>query len=203
MRITGIDRHDDMPCRNVNEMSEKQVEIPEGVEAVQEGASITVKGPKGELSRDFRHPKVRMELKGSKVKFISDDDRKKTVALLGTFSAHVRNMVGGVTSGWESRLKAVYSHFPMKLAVEGDAVVIQNFMGERSSRRTRIVGQTRVDIKKDEIIVTGIDKEDVGQTAANIEQVTKVTRFDRRIFQDGIYITQKCIPIEDSKGDKR
>lgn len=184
-------------------MSEKQVEIPEGIEARQEGTSITVKGPKGELSRDFRHPKVRTELKGGVVKFLSDDERKKTVALLGTFSAHVTNMVAGVTSGWECKLKAVYSHFPMKLAVEGDAVVIQNFMGERSSRKSRIVGRTKVDIKKDEIIVTGIDKEDVGQTAANIEQVTKVTRFDRRIFQDGIYITQKCMPAEDNKGENQ
>ena len=65
-------------------------------------------------------------------------------------------------------------------------------MGERNPRKARIVGQTKVDIKKDEIIVTGIDKEDVGQTSANIELATKVTGYDRRIFQDGCYITQKC-----------
>ena len=184
-------------------MNEKSVEIPEGIEVRQVGSSVTVKGPKGELSRDFGHPKVKAEVKGSTVKFIADDDRKKTGALLGTFAAHVKNMATGVASGWEVMLKAVYSHFPMKVAVEGDTVVIQNFMGERNSRKSKIVGQTKVEVKKDEVVVTGIDKEDVGQTAANIEQVTKVTKYDRRVFQDGIYITQKCTPITQSEGSDK
>jgi large subunit ribosomal protein L6 len=176
-------------------MSEKKIEIPAGIEVRQEGNTIAVKGPKGELSREFLHPKISTKTKDNQVAFISDDDRKKSVALLGTFAAHLKNMFTGVTSGWEARLKVVYSHFPMKVAVEVDSVIIQNFMGERSPRTSKIVGQTKVDAKKDDIIVTGIDKEDVGQTAANMEIVTKVTKYDRRIFQDGIYITQKCQPI--------
>jgi len=177
-------------------MAEKTVEIPEGIEARQEGSSVTIKGPKGELSRDFAHPKVSTETSGSAVRFKSLDDRKRTVALLGTFAAHVRNMITGVKSGWECRLKVVYSHFPVKVAVEGDGVAIQNFMGGRKPKKSMIVGQTKVDVNKDEIVVTGADKEDVGQTAANMELVTKVAKFDKRIFQDGIYITRKCSPIE-------
>jgi len=181
-------------------MSEKSVEMPEGIDVSQEFSSLTMKGPKGELKRDFSHPKVHTRIEGNNVIFKSDDDRKKTIALLGTFSAHARNMIIGVTQGWDCRLKAVYSHFPMKVAVEGDKVVIQNFMGERNTRNSAIIGETKVNVKKDEIIVTGIDKEDAGQTAANIEQVTKVTKFDRRVFQDGIFITQKCQPIEEKQG---
>ena len=182
--------------------TKKTVEMPEGVEVRQAASSVSVRGPKGELSRDFGHPMVKAEVKGSTISFITGDERKKNSALLGTFAAHVKNMATGVTSGWECRLKAVYSHFPMKVAVEGGNVVIQNFMGERSPRKSGIVGKTRVEVRKDEITVTGIDKEDVGQTAANIEQVTKVTKYDRRIFQDGIYITQKCQPQNQSEGAK-
>jgi large subunit ribosomal protein L6 len=174
--------------------------MPDGIEARQEGTSIAIKGPKGELSRDFGNPKIRIGANGNSVTFTSADERKKTLALLGTFAAHVRNMITGVTSGWETRLKVVYSHFPVKLAAEGSKIIIQNFMGERSPRHAKILGQTKVDIKKDEVIVRGIDKEEVGQTAANIETVTKVTKYDRRVFQDGIYITQKCQPITSPEG---
>ena len=181
-------------------MSEKTVDIPEEVEARAEKSMVFIKGPKGELSRDFRHPRVEVSVSPGKVTFKSSDDKKKTLALLGTFASHVRNMSKGVTMGWEAALKVVYSHFPMKVGVAGDEVEIQNFMGERKSRKTRIVGQTRVEVKKDEIIVTGIDKEDVGQTAANIELLTRVSGFDKRVFQDGCYITRKCAVAESQKG---
>ncbi|RLI98602.1 MAG: 50S ribosomal protein L6 [Candidatus Aenigmatarchaeota archaeon] len=175
-------------------MSEKTVDIPEGIEVKQEGNVLTVKGPKGELTRDFSHPKIVTEAKEKKVTFRGDDEKRKTYALLGTFASHVRNMVTGVTKGWEARIKAVYSHFPVKVAVQGDTVAIQNFLGERSTREAKIVGDTVVNAKKDDIIITGTSKEDVGQTAANIELIAKVKGFDRRIFQDGFYVTQKCQP---------
>lgn len=177
-------------------MAEKIIEIPEGIEARQDKFTITIKGQKGELAREFKHPMVKSEVKDKQIKFTSENERKKNVAVVGTFAAHIQNMITGVTKGWQCKLKAVYSHFPMKISVEGNSVLVQNFMGERNPRKSNIVGDSKVDIKKDEIIVTGIDKEDVGQTAANIEQVTKVTKYDRRIFQDGIYITLKNAPIE-------
>ena len=93
-------------------MSEKSVDMPEGVEVRQEGTSLAVKGPKGELSRDFGHPKVKAEVRGSKVTFTSEDDRKKNSALLGTFAAHISNMAKGVTSGWECRLSRMRSVCP-------------------------------------------------------------------------------------------
>jgi len=185
----------------MSEKTTKSVEIPAGIDVRQDGHSLAVKGPKGELARDFRHPKITIKTKGDEVTFTAADERKKTRAMLGTCAAHLRNMITGVTIGWESRLKVVYSHFPVKLGVEGDKVVIQNFMGERSPRRVQIAGQTKVEVKKEEIVVSGIDKEATSQTAANIELVTKVTGYDRRIFQDGCYITQKCSPMVEGKGE--
>jgi large subunit ribosomal protein L6 len=97
----------------------------------------------------------------------------------------------GVAEGYEYRMKVVYSHFPMQLKVEGAAFVISNFLGEKNPRVAKIVGDTRVKAAGDEVVITGINKEDVGQTAANIEQVTKIKRFDPRVFQDGVYIVEK------------
>jgi large subunit ribosomal protein L6 len=185
----------------MSEKATKSVEIPDGIEVRQDGHSLVVKGPSGELSRDFRHPKITTKVRGSEVSFTAADKRKKSRAMLGTYAAHLRNMITGVTRGWESRLKVVYSHFPAKLGVEGDKVLIQNFMGERSPRKAQIAGQTKVEIKKEEIVVSGIDKEATGQTAANIELATKVTGYDRRIFQDGCYITQKCSPMVEGKAE--
>ena len=69
---------------------------------------------------------------------------------------------------------------------------IGNFLGEKKPRLARILGETKVKVSGNEVVVSGISKEDVGQTAANIEQVTKIKRFDPRIFQDGIYIVDKA-----------
>jgi large subunit ribosomal protein L6 len=88
-------------------------------------------------------------------------------------------------------MKIVYAHFPIKAAVKGDTFVIENFLGEKSPRKTSILGSTKVQVKGDQVVLTGPDVELVGQTAANIERATKIKGFDPRIFQDGIYITEK------------
>jgi large subunit ribosomal protein L6 len=177
-------------------MFEKTVEIPEGINVSMEANTLVVSGSKGQLEKEFKHHKVRMEHNDGTIRVYSDEDRRKSKALVGTWTAIARNMVRGVDTGWEVKLKAVYSHFPMKLGVDGDRFVIQNFLGEKSSRSAKIVEGTSVKIEKDEVIVTGIDREKVGKTAANIEISTKVSGFDRRVFQDGVYVTQKTHQVE-------
>ncbi len=182
-------------------MPEKTIEIPDGVEARFEKNSLIVRGPKGELQRIFKSPWIKKEIKENTIIFSSGSERRKTCALLGTWASHARNMIIGVTRGWEAKLKTVYSHFPVKINIEGDKVIIQNFMGERKPRVSSIVGDTKVNIGKDEIVITGTNKEDVGQTAANIELVTKVSGYDRRVFQDGCHLIQKCSPVDEEKGE--
>jgi large subunit ribosomal protein L6 len=171
---------------------QKTVEIPDGVSAGFENGNLTVKGPKGELKRAVRGVKV--SVKGNEVVLSSGSDRRKDKAKVGTWNAHLKGMITGVTRGWEARLKIVYSHFPMKFNIEGDKVVIQNFMGERRARTAKIHGNVKVELKKDDVVITGVNKEDVGQTAANIELTTRVRGFDRRVFQDGCHLVQKCRP---------
>ena len=172
-------------------MFEKIVEIPEGINAGMDGNKLVVSGPKGQLERIFKHHIVKMGVKDNQIRISSGEDRRKSKALVGTWTALARNMVSGVNHEWEARLKSVYSHFPMKLGVEGEKFVIQNFLGEKSPRSAKIIEGTNVKIEKDEIIITGTDREKVGQTAANIEIAAKVVGYDRRVFQDGCYLVQK------------
>ncbi|MEM0320076.1 MAG: 50S ribosomal protein L6, partial [Candidatus Nezhaarchaeales archaeon] len=112
-------------------------------------------------------------------------------SVCGTVASHIRNMIIGVTEGFVYKLKIVYSHFPMTVKVEGDKVVIENFMGEKSKRIAKIVGKVKVQVKGDEVIVEGADLEQVSQTAANIERATKIRGYDPRVFMDGIYIYER------------
>ncbi len=174
---------------------EKKIEIPEGVEVKVEGFKIAVKGPKGELERDFTSPLFRdyieINVEEGNVVVRSSVDKRKIKAMTGTIAAHIRNMIKGVTQGYVYKLKAVYVHFPMTVEVKGDEVIIKNFLGEKTPRRAKIVGNVSVKVQGQEIIVEGVDKDAVGQTAANIEQAVRVTHLDRRIFQDGIYLVSK------------
>ncbi len=178
---------------------EKTVTMPEGASIRKEENFLVVKGPKGELRREFRHPRISVKIENSTVRMKSDTERKKVISVVGTWAAHLRNMACGVQSGWEARLKVVYSHFPIKVGIEGSKVLIQNFEGERKARTAKIFGDSKVEVKKDEIMVTGTDKEAVGHTCSNIELATKVRCRDKRIFQDGIYITSKPKPVGEAK----
>jgi large subunit ribosomal protein L6 len=71
-------------------------------------------------------------------------------------------------------------------------VMIENFTGEKTARVTKIIGDTKVKVSGEEILVQGTKLEDVSQTAANIEIGTKIKDKDQRVFLDGIYIYEKA-----------
>jgi large subunit ribosomal protein L6 len=167
------------------------IPIPEGVQANFEQNQLTIKGEKGELTRTFTHPKINVSLSEGTITVHCVQPRRKQKALVGTFVAHMNNMIKGVTKGFEYKMKTVYSHFPIKTSVEGDSFVIQNFLGERSPRKANILSGVTVDIKGEDVTVKGIDKEKVGQTVANIERAAAVKRRDIRVFQDGVYRISK------------
>ena len=175
---------------------EKTVQIPEGVTVALEGRILHVTGPRGELKRDVRGSPVKIEISKEKVLVSSENDRRKIKAHTGTWASHIRNMINGVTKGYEAKLKIVYSHFPMKFSVNGSDIVLANFLGERKDRSVKVKGDVKVELKKDVVVVTGNDKEEVGQAAAVIELMAKVRGFDKRVFQDGIHLTHKTAPIE-------
>ena len=148
---------------------------------------LTIKGKNGEMKRVFSHPTISLQINDQRIILTCKNPRRKQKALIGTFTAHIHNMIKGVTEGFEYHMKTVYSHFPIKTAVEGNTLVIQNFLGERFPRKASIVEGVTVEVSGDNLTVKGIDKEKVGQTVANIERSTSVKRRDIRVFQDGIY----------------
>ena len=172
---------------------EHTVTIPEGVTAnISEDGVVTITGPKGTLTRTFESDVVQLFQDGAGLIVRVDLPRRKQRALAGTWNAHLNNMVKGVTDGFTYNLKAFYSHFPMTLAVNGNTFQVNNYFGERVPRTAHILKDVNVKVSnKVEVTVSGIDKEVVGQTAANIERCTTVKNRDRRVFQDGIYLLNK------------
>lgn len=175
---------------------ETEIELPDDVDASVDHLDLTIEGTTGTVTRRLWYPDVSIAVDDDSddagvVRIESDTTDAKTLATVGTFESHIQNMIHGVTEGWEYEMEVLYSHFPMQVSVEDDEVVISNFLGEQSSRRTSIHGDTEVQVSDEEITLSGPDIEAVGQTAADIEQLTRVTDKDPRVFQDGVYITQK------------
>ncbi len=164
----------------------EEIEIPEDIDVDIDGG-ITVKGSKGQLSRKFNYPNVIIKKENDKIVLESNFPKKRDKAMLGTIRSHINNMLIGLTDGFTYNMKIVYAHFPMTVKAAGDKVTIENFLGERYPRTAKIVGDAKVQVKGDEVVVTGINKEEVGQTMANLEQATKIKGRDPRVFQDGIY----------------
>ncbi len=170
---------------------DKEISIPANVEVEVRNSIVKVTGPQGALERDFFYPSVEIHADQDKISVTTTSRKKAQQSIVGTYASHVENMITGITQGFYYRLKMVYSHFPIQVKVQGQNVSIDNFLGERKSRVARIIGSSTVTIQGDEILVTGTNKEHVGQTAANIEQATKIKGRDPRVFQDGIYLTEK------------
>ena len=169
----------------------EEIVIPDGIEANLTNKTLNIKGEKGSLSREFSHPKIEIKIQDKKIILICKNPRKKQKALVGTFVAHIKNMIKGTTEEFEYTMKTVFSHFPIKLSVEENKFIIQNFLGERAARKASILEGVNIDIKGDFVTVRGIDIEKVGQTVANIERTTSVKNRDIRVFQDGVYRTSK------------
>ena len=176
---------------------ESTIAIPGGVSVTYDAGIMKVKGPKGEISRNFAHPGIEIAVGGEGVSISCEYPRIKDKAMVGTYVAHVRNMIHGVTVGYTYRLKIVFNHFPMKVAVKGDRVEINNYMGGHAPRYANIVKGCTVKVNGQDVTVEGIDIEACGQTAANIERATSRTGFDKRTFQDGIYIVEKSHKVKE------
>ena len=169
----------------------RTVQVPEGVTINLEGKKVTVKGAKGTLKRDFSFIPISINADDNTVRVWAEWPRKKEAALIGTIHSHIQNMISGVQKGFTYKIKIVFSHFPISVKVQGQTVLIENFTGERRARKAKILGDVKVKVEAEDVVVQGLNLEDVSQTAANIEQVTKVKRKDPRIFLDGLYVYER------------
>ncbi|MBI4159399.1 50S ribosomal protein L6 [Candidatus Woesearchaeota archaeon] len=171
---------------------EKKISIPENVDVGIDARTIKVVGPIGENILTIRNAVIGIKKENSSIILFSKGDfTKREKRLINTNAAHIRNMIKGTLKPYEYKLKICSGHFPMNVSLEKNSIIVKNFLGEKVPRKARIVEGSTVVIKGDEVTVTSVNKEIAGQTAANIEQCTRITDKDRRVFQDGIYIVSK------------
>ncbi len=171
-----------------------QLEIPEGINFEVVNNKVNIKASKGILERTFVNPRVKITKEGNLILFNTKEGIKfsqKDKMTMNSYKAHIKNMFFGVTKGYTAKVKICSGHFPMNVSLDGNNVSIKNFLGEKVPRKAPIMDGVKVQVQGDIILITGLDKERVGQTAATIEQTTRITNRDRRIFQDGCYIILK------------
>jgi large subunit ribosomal protein L6 len=174
----------------------RTIQIPDDVEVIIEGRKVTAKGAKGALTRSFAHAPISIERQDKTIRIWAEWPRKKESSLVGTIHSHIQNMITGVRKGFTYKLKIVFSHFPMSVKTKEKSILIENFTGERNPRKAKTIGNVQIKILSEDVIIQGTNLEDVSQTAANIEQATRVKRKDPRVFLDGIYVYERLEGME-------
>lgn len=149
----------------MSRVGRKQILIPDGVEVKLEGNVIKVKGPKGELSRSFL-PEIKIEITGKTMQLSPAIENKNTAAFWGLTRALVFNMIKGVTDGFEKRLEI--QGIGYKAAIEGENIVLN--VGFTHQVKIPIPKGIKSSVEKNIIIISGFDKEVVGQLAANVRK---------------------------------
>lgn len=170
---------------------EETLEIPQGVEVKLDKGKVIVKGKQGETSRSIRHPIFKVETKDGKVIFTAKRDTKRERKMIGTYKAHLKNLMRGVQEKHVYMLKICAGHFPITVTASKNEITVKNFLGEKIPRVTRLRDDVSVKVDGDVITIESVSKESAGEVAGRIENLTRVTNRDRRIFQDGIHMTLK------------
>jgi large subunit ribosomal protein L6 len=150
----------------MSRVGKQPIEIPTGVEVQIEGQKVAVKGPKGELSREFRS-EVGIEQQENIVTINPKSDSRETRALWGLSRTLLANMIQGVVQGYEKKLEIEGVGY--RAALDGDSIALQ--MGFSHPVKLKMPENMSVSVDKNTIIVGGIDKEQVGQFAAKIRKV--------------------------------
>jgi large subunit ribosomal protein L6 len=177
-----------------DERAREVVELPKGVRLTLTGRVLKAEGPLGSVVRPFPSDALALTVAdgAATLTLKVPSHRKQSQALLKTWAAHLRNLGGGLTRGVEARMKVVAAHFPMKVQVRGEELLIENFLGEKHPRSSRLVHGTKAQVEGDIVTLSGHDVEQVGQSAANIERATRIRDYDPRVFQDGIYLIERA-----------
>ena len=172
----------------------KEIDLPENVEIAQDGDVVTVKGPKGTLSREIS-PLIKMTVDGKVVKFERSSDDNKVRALHGTTRANVNNMVEGVVNGFKNTMKLVGVGY--RAQFKGDKLILT--VGY--SNPVEMAKPEGIDIKVPDnttIEISGIDKQAVGDFAAEVRAVRSPEPYKGK----GIRYENEHITLKEGKTGK-
>ena len=176
---------------NMKKMYSEKIEIPAGIQCEIKDKTILCSKNGKQVSKSITTAAITLSVDGNTLVLTGKTDKKNYLKLIRSYSAHVRNLFAGLEKEFVYTLQACNVHFPMTLKQEKEQILINNFLGEKIPRVANILDGVELKIEGVKIKVISADIEKAGQTAANIEKASKVTGKDRRIFQDGIFITKK------------
>ena len=168
-----------------------EIKLPSNVEAQLDEGILSLKGPKGNVKRDFLDKKVSLEYKEGSVTLKVPKFSKVNKKLIKSYAAHIKNMIKGSSEGYKYTLKICSGHFPMNVSVNDNQLTVKNFLGEKVPRILKLKPGADVKVEGDLIVVESTNKEIAGQVSADIELLTRRTGYDGRIFQDGLWIVTK------------
>jgi len=152
----------------MSRIGKQPIQIPQGVDIKIEGRSVKVKGPKGELSLELR-PEVVIEIKDNELLVSVNDQSKECMAFWGLFRSLINNAVEGVSKGFEKQLEIKGVGYKVNSADSGLTLEL-GFSHSIEFKRPEGI---EFDVKKNIITISGIDKQLVGQTAAEIRSFKK------------------------------
>ncbi|MBO8178377.1 50S ribosomal protein L6 [Aeribacillus pallidus] len=172
----------------MSRVGKKPIEIPSGVTVTVEGATVTVKGPKGELTRTFNRD-MKIEVQDNIVTVSRPSDVKEHRALHGTTRAIIANMIEGVSKGFEKSLELIGVGY--RAQKQGKKLVLN--VGY--SHPVEIEPEEGLEIEvpsNTKVVVKGVDKERVGALAANIRDVRPPEPYKGKgIRYEGEYVRRK------------
>merc|ERR1711975_166336 len=174
-----------------------KIVVPDDCEVKIKSRTVQVKGPRGTLTKSFKHMSVDLYMADAKTIMVEKwFGTSKELAIIKTVSSHITNLFIGVTKGFKYRMKMVYAHFPTNVQIngKGDALDVVNFIGQKV--KFHIDALEGVKMERDpksnqDILISGNDVENVSRTCALINQACAVKNKDIRKFLDGIYVSQK------------
>ena len=169
----------------------EEIAIPEGVKCSLEGNKIVCFKGSDKVSKIMGMPKLIIKVDAEKISLLYEKAGKRDRATLLALVAHIKNLFQGLGEKFVYEMEICNVHFPMTVKVEGKRLVVSNFLGEKEKRYANIAHDANVEIKGNKVLVSASNIEHAGQTAANIEKATWISKRDRRVFQDGIFITSK------------
>lgn len=174
---------------------ERVIEVPDQLSAtltpIRGGKSVKIKGPKGELLREFKRLVVHISLQDNKFTIQSHFGNRAEAAMVGTIAGHLSNMIKGVLEGFTYKVRVITSHFPATVEVQKERVLVKNLYGRRDPIRIPYDKSVKIEVKGDTVTLTGIDIEKVSQTAARLAEATRLRgrrSKDPTVFQDGLYV---------------
>ena len=172
----------------MSRIGNKVVVIPEGVTVTQEGNNVTVKGPKGELTRTFSAD-IKMNIEGNEVTFTRPNDSKEMKTIHGTTRANFNNMVVGVSEGFQKALELIGVGYRAQL--QGSKLVL-NVGYSHPVEITPPAGVTVEVPANTQVIVKGANKEEVGELAANIRGTRPPEPYKGKVIRYvGEYVRRK------------